>query len=239
MLGEKTNYNAINDFYQIFMWQEENVVLELLSLYCKSLIDEGEKMFFRFKRDNEKDAVFQNEKRQFELQRFVDFAQDLNEVFTDFGLDIYLTQNGFIPKQDEKIVTEIFEPVIKCLADTKWKEVNNILTDAFVEYRKNTPKGYSSCVTHTVSAIQAFLQILVLGKTGTGDISKLITQAQKEGLVPSDMFTKEIFKTIESVMMRERQETGDAHPKKDYASERNAKMVLNLAMVFIQHCLVN
>jgi hypothetical protein len=43
--------------------------------------------------------------------------------------------------------------------------------------------------------------------------------------------------TIESILMRERQETGIAHPKKEYAKEKNALLVLNMAMIFIQRCL--
>jgi hypothetical protein len=39
--------------------------------------------------------------------------------------------------------------------------------------------------------------------------------------------------------MGERQETGDPHPKKEYATERNAKLVLNLAMIFLQHSMVD
>lgn len=77
------------------------------------------------------------------------------------------------------------------------------------------------------------------GKIGSGEISKLIPQAQAKNLIPPDVFTKEIFKTIESVLMRERQETGDPHPKKAYATDKNARMVLNLVMVFFQHCITN
>lgn len=35
--------------------------------------------------------------------------------------------------------------------------------------------------------------------------------------------------------MRERQEKGDPHPKLEYANEQNARLILNLSMVFIQH----
>ncbi len=119
-----------------------------------------------------------------------------------------------------------------------WNEVNRLLSDAFTEYRKQTPNGYSSSVTHSVAAVQAFLQILVYKKTGKGEISKLINEAQKQNLISSDMFTKEIFKNIEAVLMRERQETGDPHPKQAYATAKNARIVLNLAMIFFQHCIV-
>ncbi|MDE3143295.1 MAG: hypothetical protein KGL19_04015, partial [Bacteroidota bacterium] len=123
--------------------------------------------------------------------------------------------------------------------DSKWERVNNLLSDAFIKYRENTPSGFSTCVTHSVAAVEAFLQIIVKGKTGEGDFAELISEGQRNKLIPSDMFTKEMFKTVISVLMRERKETGDAHVKQSYANEKNAKLVLNLVMVLIQHCLSN
>lgn len=236
-LINRTYHNACKDFRTIFMNESENVVFELLSVYTKKLIEEFEDKYYRYKSQEENNEDFEKERKEWKDKNFANFADELNIVFADFGLKVHMTKTGFIPRQDDKILTDIFEPALKCLADDKWKEVNNILSDAFAEYRKNTKNGYSTCVTHTVSAVQAFLQILVKGKTGSGDISKLIIQAQNDNLIPQDMFTKEVFNTIEKVLMRERQETGDPHPKKSYATEKNAKMVLNLAMVFIQHSL--
>ena len=236
-IKERSRFNVYADFYFIFSEQSSNVVFELLSLYCKHLIQTIKEYYFRSKAENESQEDFDNLKNEWQINEFNKFADAVNETFSDFGLNVYLSQNGFIPKQDEKIIKEIYEPVLKSLAAEKWKEVNLILSDSFYEYRKNTPQGYSASVTHTVSAVQAFLQILIVGKTGSGDISKLLLQGQASGHIPNDMFSKEIFKTIESVLMRERQETGNAHPKKEYATEGNAKMILNITMIFIQHCL--
>ncbi len=60
----------------------------------------------------------------------------------------------------------------------------------------------------------------------------------KNGVIPNDDFTKEAFDKIESFLMKERQHSGDAHPRKEFANEKNAKLVLDLAMVFIHHCIV-
>ena len=46
------------------------------------------------------------------------------------------------------------------------------------------PQAHSSSITHTVSALQAYLQILVTGKTGSREINKLIPQATKQKLIP-------------------------------------------------------
>jgi hypothetical protein len=219
-LENKTYSDACLDFYSIFINQDEPVVIEILSLYGKHLIEE---LSIPEKEDNY---------NSFDL-----FAEDINDVFSHFNLNLYLSRLGFVPKQEDKILADVYEPVLNSLSHPKWKKVNQHLSDAFLEYRKNTQLGFSNCVTNTVTSIQAFLQIIVYGKTGSGDISKLIVQAEKQELIPNDSFSKEIFKNIESIIMRERQETGIAHPKKEYATEKNARLLLNLAMVFFQHCI--
>ena len=44
---------------------------------------------------------------------------------------------------------------------------------------------------------------------------------------------------MESIFARERQETSNAHPMKEYATEKNTRLILNLAMIFFQHCIQN
>lgn len=228
--------SACRDFYEIFMYQIENVVMELLSLYCKILISErANKTIYR--EEHEKENEYQNRLETWRWEYFDKFRENLNEVFTDFGINLYLTRQGFMARQEEKIIKEIYEPVLNFLSHSRWKEVSKILSDSFDEYRKNTPQGFSNCITNTISAIQAFLQIIVEGKTGKGEISKLIVKGIKNKLLPDDFFTTKIFDNIESIFARERKEKGIAHPKKDYANERNARTILNLAMIFFQHCI--
>lgn len=236
-LKYKTSISVCSDFYNIFMKENKHVVLELLSLYCAQLISGREKESQIIKEENESEEDFQNRLEDWRWEEFDRFAKDLNEVFTDFGLDVYLTRQGFIPRQDEKIIKEIYEPVLKFLSNPKWKEVNRILSDSFDEYSKNTPIGYSNCITYTVSAIQAFLQILVYGETGKGSINDLIVTGQTKNLIPKDFFTKQIFKNMESIFAKERKDKGTAHPNKGYADEKIARTILNLAMVFLQHCI--
>ncbi len=56
-------------------------------------------------------------------------------------------------------------------------------------------------------------------------------------MIPDDKFTEQIFKNIESILMFEKQATADAHPKKEYATEKNSRLVMNLVMIFLQHCI--
>lgn len=229
--------NACYDFFNIFINGNENLVLELLSLYCVYLIEEKEQFTIE-KSNNENEDEYQKRLTDYRYEIFDKFSERLNEVFIDFGLNYLLTRQGFIPRQEEKIITEIYEPVLKALSDQKWKEVNNLLIDAFSEYRKNTPQGYSNCITNAISSIEGFLQILINGKIDNkGTLGELIDQGIKKQQIPDDVFTKTIFRNFDSILSRERMETSIAHPKKEYGTEKNARLILNIAMIFIQHCM--
>jgi hypothetical protein len=217
--------------------QKESVVLELLSLYAKILYEFSKKDCYISRLKNESEEKFLKRKIEAEFEFIDKFAEIINDVFLQFGIKYHLTRDGFVPRQDKKIIEEIYKPVLDYLASEKWRKVNEILSDAFSDYGKNTPQGYSNCITNTVSAIQAFLQILKNGKTGSGNISQLIMEAQKDNLIPNDYFTRKIFDNMESIFAKERQETGVAHPKKEYATEKNARLILNLTMIFLQHCI--
>lgn len=235
-LGSYGNFPFVCiDFYNIFAKEKEDVVMELLSAVA----------FYYFKyatsRNNKIPKANYETQEEYEKRKFAifdGFLEKLNEVFLQFGIKWILTRNGFIPRQDEKIIEEIYNPVLNYLSDPKWQKVNEILSDAFSDYRKNTPQGYSGCLTKTIAAVEAYLQILVESETGKTLLSDLISIAIKKEIIPNDVFTKTIFKNIESVFARERITTGDAHPKDEYATEKNARMILNLAMIFIQHCIL-
>ncbi len=225
--------NACLDFHEIFHKQDENIVLELLSIYAKILLNwSKEKNRYLSKNTDETDEEYTTRFLDYQYHYFDHFSWRLNEVFEDFGLNVLLTRQWFIPRQWEKIVEEIYKPTLDFLSDNKYKEVNRELWDAFADYHR---KDFSGCVTKTITAIQAFLQISIKWEIGEWDISELINESIKKWLISDDIFTKTIFDNIKSIIMRERKETADAHPKKEYANEQNARLILNIAMVFIQH----
>jgi hypothetical protein len=186
---------------------------------------------------NESKGSFERRLQKAREQEFEEFARDLNEVFGQFGINVYLTRQGFMPSQEEKIIETIYRPVLSVLSDARWKEVNDLISFAFKEFEKKTPDGFSISITSTVAAVQAFLQLLVNGKSGKGDIGDLILIGQKTGKIPNDVFSQTIFKNINSILARERQQKGIAHPPQEIATEKNALVMLNIAMVFFQHCL--
>jgi len=231
--------NAFLDFKNIFFEQTQHVVLELFSCFCEAVLSERRNETGRiYQHGDETEAEYLERIVEWRFADFDKFAGRFNNVFEHFSINLFLTRDGFIERQDSKIINEIYVPVLSFLSLPKWSNVNRELSDAFKEYQIKTEHGYSNCITHAITALQAFLQILIDGKIGGSEgINSLIKKAQDKNLVPTDKFSSEIFKNIETILMRERGKTGDAHPKQEYANEKSARLVLNLIMVFIQHCI--
>jgi len=236
-LHDQTEQSARMDFEHIFRNESPNVLLELFSCFCRAiLVERADKALY--KSSNETDEEFRNRLNEYRHEDFDKFSERLNDVFEHYGVNVLLTRQGFIPRQDEKITKEIYIPVLQFLSTENWVAVNRDLRDAFKAYQEKTDQGYSNSITHAVAALQAFLQIIVDGKSGSSEgIASLIKKAQEKNAIPSDKFSSEIFKNLDAILMRERGKTGDAHPKQEYANEKNSRLVLNLVMVFIQHCI--
>jgi hypothetical protein len=238
-LHEQTDQNARMDFEHIFRNESQNVLLELLSCFSRVILTERSgKALNKF--ENETEEEYKDRVNEYRHVDFDKFAERVNDVFEHYGINILLTRQGFIPRQDDKITKKIYIPVLQFLSTESWAPVNRDLRDAFKTYQEKTSQSYSNSITHAVAALQAFLQILANGKTGGSEgINSLMKKAQEKNLIPTDKFSSTIFKNIDSILMRERGKTGDAHPKQEYANEKNARLVLNLVMVFIQHCIQN
>ncbi len=237
-LKDISHENAFSDFQDIFFNQDQHIVFELISCFCQQILNERkDKCGGIYKHEKESTEEYRKRVTEWRHEKFDKFAERVNDVFEHFGINVVLARRGFIMRQDKKITEEIYLPVLNFLSSQKWIEVNRDLEDAFKAYQEKTENGYSNCVTHGISALQAFLQVLVQGETGKGDIGTLIKEAQKKNLVPNDSFSSQIFTNIESILMQKRQKTSDAHPKKEYANEKDARLVLNLIMIFLQHCI--
>ena len=231
-----TFQNVYEDFKNIFLNRDENVVYELISLYGMGLVTKSEE---RKPNRNQGESDDDYEKRKIEaaFDQFDQFQDVLNDIFEDYKVNMQLTRFGFVPRQDKQIIEDIYLPVLKVLSLLKWKKVNRDLKDAFEAYGKSTPDGYSECMTHCYTAVQALLQELV-GDTSLS-IKNANQEAAKRGLVPNDAFSSSAFKEILSTFEQLRMKHGDAHPKEEYANEKSAKIMLNLTMVYLQHCLSN
>lgn len=229
---ETSSFNsACSDFYKIFSDQNENVVIELFSLYAKAIIVERAKENLD-KKDAESNGDFDKRNSEWKWENFDKFAESLNDVFQHFGMNIYLTRQGFIPRQSEKITKNIYIPVLEALGSDEYNEVNEMLKKAFTNFQE---KNYDKVITNAINAIQAYLQLKIHNKIGNGNLKTLLTEAQKQKIIPSDKLVNDLYRNIESFLARIRQEKTDSHPSIEKATENDALFVLNLTMVVLQN----
>ena len=222
--------SACNDFYKIFSNQSENVVIELLSTYARAIIIERAKESLKRKQE-ESNEGFEKRNIEWRWEKFDKFAKDLNDVFQHFGMHVFLTKQGFIPCQSDKITEDIYLPVLEVLASNEYNEVNEMLKKAFINFQE---KHYDKVITNAINAIQAYLQLKIYNKIGTGNLRALLIKAQKQEIIPSDRLTNDLYENIESFFARIRQEKTDSHPSIEKATEYDALFVLNLTMVVLQ-----
>lgn len=231
--GRRGQKKGANYFFEnIFINAEEVWVMRMLSYFAVSLIRDRE---LRMK-DGETESDYLKRNAEYKYENFDILKQRLDDVFGDFNLDMKLTRKGFVFRQDKKILDEIYEPTLSILASPEFEVVNRELEDAFKGLKSGEPGGYSSCIGHSITALEAFLAIQQGEAVGKDTLGKILNKAFKSKSIPSDPFTKTLFDNWESILMQERQSTGHAHVKKEYATKENAQTILNLAMIFIQHC---
>lgn len=231
---ERGTYNdACSDFYNIFINGERDVVFELLSIFSNIMVVEDGEQIHRKAR--ERIASFEKRKEERSWKRFDGFSSSINEVFNDFGINYQLTRAGIIPSDEPAVIEEIYAPALRKLSNKKWADINRDLRDSFQAMNKD--KDGSGALTHALSALQGFMQILVCGKTGKGNTGQLITTAIKNKVIPDDDFSKNMINDMYSFWAKERQDKGDPHPKKQYATKAQAKLVISLVMVFMDHVL--
>jgi hypothetical protein len=216
---------AVDDFVRIMKEESTDVTIELLSFYAEALIDENHL------KDNPTDEEIDDAH-----ERFDRFSNAVNGIFGQFGINLSLTRQGFVPKQEQIVHELVIEPTFKGLAAPKWKAVQSNFSKAIKEYRKGTETAYSNSITYIVTAVQAFLQVKVRGKVGKGDISELIKEGMKNNILPKDALSRKVLDGLESTLMEYRQKQGVAHPKTENANEESVRLLLNVAAVFIQHC---
>jgi len=227
------------DFQNIFFNEKEDAVLEMLSIYAKYLFSlRIDKKLRRL--EDESEEEYNKKLLEWQLEPLEQFKAVFNDIFEHFELNYRLTKGGIIPYQPKIIIEEIYNPTFQALCEKSFNKVNRDIEDAISQFRKKEPNSYSTCITLCIGALEEFLKVMISKKADKVDaqvLSKLIDEAMRKEVIPADFFTKQIFSNLESIFMKERKETGQAHSKDDYATEKNAKLMLNLTLVFIQNCI--
>jgi hypothetical protein len=225
---------ALADFHNIFMNGTEIMVLRMLSKFVSGYID----TFEYGRAENAQDEASRQRFINDAFRRFDSVANCLNHIFEQFAVNQVVTRSGFMPRQDEKITEEIYEPTLKVLANPQWKTVSADLAKMFEDYRE---KNYPECITKAHGAVQRFLQILAgeEGKDSKGEVGKLFEEAKDKGLIPINRFTEPIINAIQGFIVSERATNSTAKPTLKEATASDALLVMNVVMVLLQHCLQN
>ena len=226
---------ALADFEHIFMQEKSDaMVFRMFSKFASCYIDG----FHYGLAEREKDDVKREENINDAFEKFDRLANCLNHIFEQFAVNQLVTRNGFVPRQDEKISSEVYEPTLKVLADPKWQSVNDDLARMFEDYRS---ENYAEVITKAHGAVQRFLQILVgeEGKNAKGEVGKLFQKAKDDGKIPVNRFTEPIINTIQGFIVSERATNSTAKPTLKDATASDALLVMNVVMVLLQHCLQN
>lgn len=221
------------DFEHIFLHEKSDaLVLRMLSKFADCYIDK-----YRYRLAFE--ATDMDKRKEYIVEAYQNFdtlSNCLNHIFQQFSVNQLVTRSGFIPRQDEKIIQEVYVPTLHILADPKWKTVSDDLAKTFEDYRDG---NFSETITKAHRAVQRFLQILVgeEGKNAKGEVKVLLQKAKEEGLLPINRFTEPFVNLIHSFIVSERATNSTAKPSVKEASSSDAMLMMNLVMIFLQYCL--
>ena len=224
---------ALIDFQYIFMNEKSGaLVIRMLSKFAQThIIASHLTMAKSAPTDDARISLVNDAYKNFDR-----LAICLNHLFVQFSVNQTVTRSGFIPRQDEKITREIYIPTLKVLSDEKWKSVTTILTLMFEDYRD---QNHAEVITKAHSAVQKFLQILVgdKEKNGKRELGKLFGTAKTLGLIPANRFTEPMISVFQGYFSSERAEKSTAKPAKETADAKDSLLMMNVVMVFLQHCL--
>jgi len=224
---------AITDFQHIFLREKSDaMVFRMLSKFAEGHIDYSD-----YRRANEaQDGVERKKLVDEAFNKFDRLANCLNHIFEQFAVNQLVTRNGFVPRQDDKITKEVYTPTLSILADPKWKSVSTDLALMFEDYRE---ENYAEAITKAHRAIQRFLQVLVgeEGKSGKGEVGKLLQKAKEDKVIPVNRFTEPLVNVIQGFITSERATNSTAKPATKDATASDALLMMNVVMVFLQYCL--
>ncbi len=201
----------------------------MLSIFSKKLIHENWLSSARkLKSKQEKEKHIENAFEDFDR-----FKNYLNHIFDQFSINWVLTRSGFIPRQERKILDQIYIPTLEILSDSKWGPVNEVLKSMFQDYREGK---YQETITKAHSALHNFLQIRLNAekKNGKGELGKLFNQAKEDKIIPND---NAIINAIQSFVSSERAIKSTAKPALKPATSSDALLIMNAIMIFLQYCL--
>lgn len=224
---------AYADFQEVFLdSKSEPMVFRMLTKFAEGHIDS----YSYHSAEQAKEKIKQKEYVEKAFEKFDRLANCFNHIFEQFAVNAVMTRSGLVPRQDKKITEEIYTPVLQVLSDPKWKSVSSDLAEMFEDY---TNKNYSEAITKAHRAVQRFLQITAgeEGKNSKGEIGKLFNKIKQENLIPANNFTTPLINVFQAFISSERAKNSTAKPSIKKATSSDALLMMNVVMLFLQHCL--
>lgn len=226
---------ALKDFAEIFVNEKNDaLVLRMLSKFAERHIDaDWLKLAGKATEDDKREEYLQKG-----LGPFDRLANCLNHIFEQFAVNQLVTRAGFVPRQDAKITEQLYKPTLTALSDPKWAPVSADLAAMFDDYRE---QNYPEVITKAHSAVQRFLQISVgeEGKSGKGELAKLVADAKSKGIIPPNRFIDPSINAILGYLPSERATNSTAKPALKDTTPSEALLMMNVAMILLQFCLQN
>ncbi len=230
---------AYRDFERIFLEERQELVFVMLSAFVNFRIsEEGLKNL-----ELEESQFFLSEEQlNSQINQAFEVADNqinsLNHIFKQFGVNYVFSRQGLFPRQDKKIIEEIYQPTLKVLSNPKWKYVNGHLTKMFEDYRS---KNYGGVCDEAYTTIYAFLQETQnVQNNAKGDFKNLFNEkalSAKTGCI------NRFLKNIESLISDARANHGEsAKPdgeNKTELSSCESLLVMNEVMILLQYWLTS
>lgn len=224
---------AANDFELIFLNEESDaLVLRMLSKLADAYIDKHFYTAASKETDEEKQQLLVASA----FEKFDRLASALNHIFEQFSVNQLVTRSGIVPRQENLISDVVYKPTLQILSAPKWASVDADLRRMFEDYRDCS---YAEAITKAHSAVHRFLQIIAgeEGKSGKGEVGKLFAKAKFSGKIPVNKFTEPLISVLQNYFPSERATNSTAKPALKEAGSSDALLMMNLVMVFLQHCL--
>lgn len=230
---------AYRDFKRIFLEEKQELVFFVLSAFVNFRISEESLNHLELEEEH---SFLSEEELNLKINEAFKVADNqinsLNHIFEQFGVNYVFSRQGLFPRQDNKIIEEIYQPTLKVLSNPKWKYVNGHLTKMFEDYRS---KNYGGVCDEAYTTMYAFLQETQnVQNNAKGDFKNLFNEkalSAKTGCI------NRFLKNIESLISDARANHGEsAKPdgeNKTELSSCESLLVMNEVMILLQYWLTS
>ena len=227
---------ASTDFQRIFINEKQELVFAMLAKFVDRFID--------YPALNQLEQIELSEDN---FERRVDQAfqsadihiKSLNHIFEKFAVNQVFSREGLFPRQDQKIIEEIYQPTLKVLSDPKWKTVNTHLVKMFNDYRN---KNYDDIASEAYNSIYAFLKVenKIDGGNSKGEFGALFSKVSNS--INQTGSVKRFLGHISSLISDARANQGSAKPTVENQiplSSSESLLIMNEVMILLQYYLTS